>query len=159
MKLHARAVQTARTAGVIARVFPPRFMDYEAANRVVIDPLRLDVDFVQLVVEYAVALVVPENVERTLEGLLDHAPYRHCASGLHVHVAIAYDLDLWHWKIDRYLFLFIPRLIGLRDINEYLNLYKDLNLCQGVFANAVSNSIDIFDVQMPLCLLEMKFNL
>lgn len=99
MKLHARAVQTTRTAGVIARVFPPRFMDHETADRVVIDSLRLDVDFVYLVIQNAITLVVPKNVERTLKGLLDHAPYGNCASGLHVHVAIAYDFNLWHWKI------------------------------------------------------------
>lgn len=96
MKLHARAVQTARTASVISRIFPPRFMNQETADCVVIDPLRLDIDLVQLVVQNAITLVVPENVERALERLFDHTSYRNCTSGLHVHVAIAYDLDLWH---------------------------------------------------------------
>lgn len=96
MKLHARAVQTAWTASVISRIFPPRFMDQETADCVVIDPLRLDIDLVQLVVQNAITLVVPENVERALERLFDHTSYRNCTSGLHVHVAVAYDLDLWH---------------------------------------------------------------
>lgn len=106
MKLHARAVQTARTASVISRIFPPRFVDQEAADRVVIDPLRLDVDLVQLIVQNAITLVVPENVERALEGLLDHTSYRNCTPGLHVHVAVAYDLDLWHWKITASIYFF-----------------------------------------------------
>lgn len=106
MKLHARAVQTARTASVISRIFPPRFVDQEAADRVVIDPLRLDVDLVQLVVQNAITLVVPENVERALEGLFDHTSYRNCTPGLHVHIAVAYDLDLWHWKITANIYFF-----------------------------------------------------
>lgn len=96
MKLHARAVQTARAAGVITRVFPPRVMDHETANRVLFDPVRLDTDFRFLVVQNAVAFVIPEHVERPLERLLDHASYGDCTSGFHVHVAIAYDLDFWH---------------------------------------------------------------
>lgn len=96
MQLHARAVQVARVASIVTRVLPSGVVDHQAAHDVLIHPLRLNVDLGQLVIEHALAVVVPEDVERALEGLLYHASYRDCAPGLHVHVAVPQDLDLWH---------------------------------------------------------------
>jgi len=101
MQLHARAVQVARAASIVTRVLPSRVVDHQAAHRVLIDPLRLNVDLGQLVVEDAIALVVPKHVERALEGLLYHASYRHRAASLHVHVAVPQDLDLWHCNAQK----------------------------------------------------------
>lgn len=100
MQLHARTVQIARTAGVITGVLPPGVVDHETAHRIVIDPLSLYVDLILLIIENAIALVIPEDVERPLQGLLYHATYGDRASSFHVHVPVAYDLDLWHDNVE-----------------------------------------------------------
>lgn len=50
MQLHARAIQVARAASIVTRVLPSRVVNHEAAHRVLVDPLRLNVDLGQLII-------------------------------------------------------------------------------------------------------------
>lgn len=75
--------------------------------------------------------MVPENIERALEGLLYHASYCDCTSGLHVHITIPQDLDLWHDDIE------------LDDVT-LLRVGRDLALVLAFVAR-----LDIFHLQRP----------
>ena len=97
MELHTGAVEVARTAGVVAGVLGSGVADGQVARRVVraLDHLRLYGQSAPRVVQLSF-LVIPEHVERHLEGMLHDALQRHSAPYLHVAVLVAQYLDLWH---------------------------------------------------------------
>lgn len=58
--------------------------------------LHADFDEALVVVEYALVVVVPEDVGGLLERLRDNTLEAHCRPGLHVQLRFANYLDLWH---------------------------------------------------------------
>lgn len=104
--------------------------------------------------------MVPEDVERALEGLLYHASYCDCTSGLHVHVTVPQDLDLWHyntldvqycrpvvWRIIRLIQSPISAIltddVELDDVT-FLRVGRDLALVLAFVAR-----LDVFHLQRP----------